>query len=578
MAGYLVILHLAGAVALLLWSVRMVRTGVMRAFGADLRRAIARGTGNRLAAFAAGMGVTALLQSSTATALIVTSFVSRGLMTDAAAIAAMLGANVGTTLVAQALSFPVAALAPALILSGVLLFSQSKVTWRRDLGRAGIGLGLMLLSLALVLAASAPLRDSPALARVLAALAGQDLVAVLVAAGLAWLVPSSLALVLLTASLVAGHVVPVRLAFDLVLGINLGGTLAPLLASRRGSPEALRVALANTGFKLVGCLVVLPFAAPLGAFVAALDGDPVRQTLDFHTLFNLALAAALLPVVGPVARAMRRLLPDRAPDDDPARPHFLDPSALDSPAVALAAASRETLRMGDVVEGMLRRAAAALSGDDRKLVAQVERTDQIVDRLHEAIKLYVTRLTREALDDAHGARATEILLLVTNLEHIGDVVDKNLMEFARKKIKLQLRLSESGARELAELHERILCNLHLALGVFISRDIKVARRLLDEKARIRELERAATERHFARLREGRAESIETSIIHLGVLRELKRIHSHICAAAYPVLEAAGELRPTRLAPTSIGPANEAPALVADASVRSGGPMFLESGT
>ena len=520
MTGYLVTLHLAGAVALLLWSVRMVRTGVTRAFGPDLHQIIARGIGNRVVALAAGIGVTALLQSSTATALIVTSFISRGLMTDAVGIAVMLGANIGTTIVAQALSFPVAELAPALMLSGVLLFSRSKVTWRRDFGRVAIGLGLMLLSLDLIVAASAPIRDSAMLARVLATLQGQDVIAVLVAAGLAWLVPSSLALVLLVVSLVASHVVPVPLALDLVLGINVGGTLAPLIASGRGSPEARRAALANTMLKGAGCLAVLPFVQIIGASIAALDGNAARQALDFHTLFNVTLAVVALPFVRPAAWTMRWLLPDRAVDDDPGRPRYLDSSALDSPALALASAARETLRMGDIVEDMLRRAVEALSGGDRKLVAQVERTDQVVDHLHEAIKLYVTRITRQALDDAEGARATEILLLVTNLEHIGDIVDKNLMEFARKKIKLQHRFSQEGTRELTELHERIMANLRVALGVFVSRDVKVARRLLDEKAKIRELELAATERHFARLREGRAESIETSLLHLGVLRDL----------------------------------------------------------
>jgi phosphate:Na+ symporter len=362
------------------------------------------------------------------------------------------------------------------------------------------------------------------------------------------LVPSSLALVLLVASLVAGHVIPVALALDLVLGINVGGSLAPVIASRGSSPETRRAALANAGIKALGCAVVLPFVAAIGTSIAAVDPSPARQALDFHTLFNLGLAVALLPFLGPASRAMRRLVPDRAQDDDPGQPRFLDPSALETPAVALAAAARETLRMGDIVEDMLRRAGAAIASGDRKVVAQVERTDEVVDRLHEATKRYVTRITREALDDAEGARATEILLLVTNLEHIGDIVDKNLMEFARKKIKLQQRLPEEDARELAELNDRILTNLRLALGVFMSRDAKIARRLLDEKARLRDFEIRATERHFARLREGRAESIETSVLYLGILRELKRIHSHICAAAYPVLEAGGELRPTRLEP------------------------------
>ncbi|MBV9522407.1 MAG: Na/Pi cotransporter family protein, partial [Alphaproteobacteria bacterium] len=173
---------------------------------------------------------------------------------------------------------------------------------------------------------------------------------------------------------------------------------------------------------------------------------------------------------------------------------------------------------------------------------------------HEAIKLYVTEVTRESLGEEEGRRATDIITFTTNLEHIGDIIDKNLMELAAKKIKNKRRFSEDGARELTALHRRVLDNLKLALGVFISGDVRIARQLLDEKVAIRDAERTAAENHLARLREGRIESIDTSSLHLDVLRDLKRIHSHICAVAYPVLEAAGELAPTRLKPVEPAPA------------------------
>jgi phosphate:Na+ symporter len=202
--------------------------------------------------------------------------------------------------------------------------------------------------------------------------------------------------------------------------------------------------------------------------------------------------------------------------------------------------------MGDIVERMLRQAMTALLTDDRKLVAEVGRMDNAVDRLHEAIKLYVTEVTRESLDDTEGTRATEVLSFTTNLEHIGDIVDKNLMELAAKKIKNKRRFSDEGRAELLALHTKVVENLKLALGVFISGDVKIARRLIDEKVRVRDAERAAAESHLARLREGRIESIDSSSLHLDVLRDLKRIHSHICSVAYPVLDAAGELRASRL--------------------------------
>ncbi|HEX7967151.1 MAG TPA: PhoU domain-containing protein [Stellaceae bacterium] len=232
---------------------------------------------------------------------------------------------------------------------------------------------------------------------------------------------------------------------------------------------------------------------------------------------------------------------------------------MQTPSVALTCAARETMHMGDIVETMLRQSMTALLTDDRKLVGDVERMDDAVDRLHEAIKLYVTEVTRESLDAKDGRRAMEIIAFAINLEHIGDIVDKNLMELAAKKIKNKLKFSKEGAAELEAFHRRVVDNLTLALGVFLSGDPKIARRLLQEKVSVREAERLAAENHFARLREGRVESIETSSLHLDILRDLKRIHSHICSAAYPVLEAAGELQPSRLKATRPRrPAREVP--------------------
>jgi phosphate:Na+ symporter len=526
----------------------MVRTGVARAFGANLRHVIARGTANRYYSFLAGLGVTAVLQSSTATALIASAFASRGLMPLAAALAVMLGADVGTTLVAQLLSLKIAWLSSLFIFVGVVMFLGGKVTRWRDMGRIAIGLGLMLLALRLIFAASEPMRDATAIHDVLNAIAGDAVLGILVAALLTWLAHSSLAVVLLVMSLAAVGIVHAPSAFVLVLGANLGGTIPAILTSLADGVEARRVTFGNAGLKLIGVVVAVPFVNSIAPYLAVIESDPARQIVDFHMFFNLVLAAVFLGSTKPVAALVARLLPARAgvADDDPGRARYLDRSSMESPSVALTCAARETMHMGDIVETMLRQSMTALLTDDRKLVAEVERMDNVVDRLHEAIKLYVTEVTRVNLDEAEGRRATDIITFTTNLEHIGDIIDKNLMELAAKKIKNKRRFSEDGAAELTALHRRVLDNLKLALGVFISGDVKIARLLLDEKVAIRDAERSAAENHLARLREGRIESIDSSSLHLDVLRDLKRIHSHICAVAYPILDAAGELAPSRL--------------------------------
>jgi phosphate:Na+ symporter len=534
------------AVALLLWGLRMVRTGVTRGFGANLRMVLGRSTGSRLSAFAAGLGVTALLQSSTATAVIAASFSSRGLMSTATALAVVLGADVGTSIVAQALSLKIHWVGSLLLIGGVGLFMKGKVTVWRDVGRALVGLGLMLLALRLLVGSSSGMAESPILQEMLWLVGGEPIGAVLFAALLTWLMHSSLAAVLLFAALASAQAVTPAAAIFFVLGANLGGTIPAIVASFSEGPEARRITLSNAAFRAVGVVLALPFAGALGSLLAQVDPDPGRQVVNLHLAFNLAVAAGFLFLTDPVARLATKLLPGKPAQEDPFRPRYLDRSSLDTPTVALTCAARETLHMGDIIEKMLRQAMTALLTDDRKLVAEVGRMDNAVDRLHEAIKFYVTEVTRESLDETEGRRATEVLSFTTNLEHIGDIVDKNLMELATKKIKNKRRFSDEGRAELVALHKRVVENLKLAMGVFISGEVKIARQLIDEKVRVRDDERAAAESHLARLREGRIESIDSSSLHLDVLRDLKRIHSHICSVAYPVLDAAGELRASRL--------------------------------
>jgi phosphate:Na+ symporter len=551
------LVSLLGGVALLLWGLRMVRTGVMRAVGAELRHSLGVSLGNRFYALAVGLGVTLLLQSSTATALMAASFVGRGLVGSAPALATMLGADVGSSLVAQFLTLDIRWLSPVLILIGVTGFMVSRVTRYRDLGRAAIGLGLILLSLGLIVALSQPMRGSVLLAQVLAALGGEPLLAVLLAALLTWLAHSSLAIVLLIAALAATGVVALPLAFALVLGANLGGAFPALVATVGSKPEARRVPLGNLIFRAVGVLAAVWFIDLAAPYIAALQAEPTRQVVNFHTAFNLALAALFIFLTGPVARLCKRALPDVEAPQDAMSTRYLDADSIDTPSIALACAARETMRMADTVEVMLRRTIDVLRVNDRKLAAEIEQMDDTVDALYEAIKLYLTEVSRNELDGPESRRYLEIISFTTNLEHVGDIIDKNLMELAGKKIKNRLQFSEEGFREIQYLHAQVIEHLRIAMSVFISGDVKVARQLIEEKVRFRDSERRAAERHMDRLRAGRLETIETSALHLDVLRDLKRINSHLTSVAYPILEATGELRASRL--TTSAAAEPAPA-------------------
>ena len=540
------LLHLAGYVALLLWGMHMVHSGIVRAFGGHLRQALAIGLQSRWKAFLVGMGITALLQSSTATALMSTSFIAAGFMTLVPALAVTLGANVGTTLIVQVLTFNVAAVAPAFVLAGLIAFNRGDKTRTRDLGRVAIGIGLILLALHLIIATIEPVEKAKALRDLFALISSDPVVEIAIGALLTWAAYSSVAVVLLVMMLAAQHIVTPVAALALVLGANLGNVIPQYLAAGSNA-AARRLALGNLIVRGAGCLVAILLLPWLTQAMAALEASPARQVADFHTLFNLALAVIFIGLLDPLARLCTRLIPSAPVPDDPGKPRYINAAARGTPSIALADAAREVLRMVDVVESMLRMFLDALRSDDRKLLAQLGAMDDTLDRLHNAIKLHLTTISREdGLSEADAKRCSDILAFTINLEHVGDILDKSLRELAAKKIKQRLTFSQEGLLEIAAMHQSLLDNLHLATSVFMLGDIQSARSLLAEKDRMRDLEQAATDNHLRRLREGRIQSMETSSLHIDIARDLKRIAAHIASVAYPILEEGGVLRRSRL--------------------------------
>jgi phosphate:Na+ symporter len=540
--GSLVLLDLMGGVALLLWGLHMVMSGVLRAFGPDLRRFLSKALGNRFSAFAAGLGLTALLQSSTATGLMTASLAADGMVGLVPALAIMLGANVGTTLIVQLLSFNITAVAPVLFVIGLVTFRIGGSGLTRAVGRVAIGLGLTLLALHILLDTLAPAEQAPAVRSLLASITNDPVLCIVIAAALTWAAHSSVAVVLLIMSLAYSQFVTPEASLALVLGANLGSAINPLIeAGVRGDPATRRLPAGNLLNRLVGILVTVPFLAPIAREMLAFQPDMAKMTAEFHMAFNVVLAAMFIGPLDAVAWLLVRLLPEKKQTADASVLRYLDEAALETPPLALANAARETLRMGDAIEAMLRDVMAAIMTNDRKLAADVSKMDNVADKLNEAIKLYVTKLTRDALDEREGRRAMEIVSFTINLEHIGDIIDKNLCELAAKKIKRRYQFSAEGAAELTAFHKRVCECLQAAFGIFMTGDVEAARKLLREKADMRKAELEAADRHFERLREGRPESLETTSLHLDVLSDLKRIHSHICSVAYPVLQAAGEL-------------------------------------
>jgi phosphate:Na+ symporter len=543
--GHTFLLNLMGAVALLIWSIRMVKTGVLRAFGDRFRQVIASATSNRVKACLAGAGVATAVQSSAATGLIVAGFAERGMIGLMPALAVMLGADIGSTFVVQALAFNLQALVPVLLILGVGLFSLTSKPLPKQLGRIIIGLALMVLALGMAKAAAEPLKQSELLAMVMQRLGQDPVMAVLLGALIAWLMHSSVAAILLIMSLAATGAIALAPAIALVLGCNIGSALIPLGLTLRGPVVSRRILVGNLAFRVAGAVLALVFLRQVVEASTHLASDPSRQIANLHTLFNLGVAVIFLPLTALAAQWLEKLLPDAKGADTRQMAH-LDEALLDRPQVALAAAQREVMAMADHVEIMLRDTIRAFESSDEQHQQDIKALDNEVDRRQEEVKLYLTRLTRQKLSEADSRRAFDLIMFTTNLEHVGDIIDKSLLQLAAKKHRLKVNFSPAGWNEIRMLHTRVIEQMRLAMTVFMTGDVGVARELVAEKDRIRAAEREAMENHLQRLRDGTLASIETSALHLDILRDLKRINAHVTSVAYPSLEASGVLRGSRL--------------------------------
>ncbi|WP_434626956.1 Na/Pi cotransporter family protein [Pseudomonas sp. Z1-14] len=532
----LTLLNLLSAVALLIWGTHIVRTGILRVYGSNLRHVISQNMSRRWLAFIAGIMVTAMVQSSNATAMLVTSFVGQGLMSLTPALATMLGADVGTALMARVLTLDLSWLSPLLIFLGVIFFLSRKQTRVGQMGRVAIGLGLIILALQLIVEAAAPITQAQGVKVIFASLTGDILLDALVGALFAMISYSSLAAVLLTATLAGAAVISLPVAIGLVIGANIGSGILAFLSTSMQNAAGRQVALGSLLYKLIGLLLIIPVLDPLVGWLDSLDFSHQETVIGFHLLYNTVRCLVLLPSVGPMGRLCAWLLPERPDTNGTAKPRHLDPTALATPSLALANAARETLRIGDLIENMLEAMLGVLRGEQTAITQQVRAMSDDVEALCSAIKLYMAQMPREDLSEQDSRRWAEIIELAINLKLASDLIERMLRKVQQQKTSQRRSFSDVGLEELAGLHSHLLANLRLGLTVFLSADRESARQLLREKRRFRAQERRMAHAHVSRLQRKVVQSLETSSLHLELIADMRRLNSLFCGSAYVVLE------------------------------------------
>ncbi|MGV8862013.1 MAG: Na/Pi cotransporter family protein [Pseudomonas sp.] len=534
----LTLLDLLSAVALLIWGTHIVRTGILRVYGSQLRRVLSQNMSRRPLAFVAGILVTALVQSSNATAMLVTSFVGQGLMALTPALAIMLGADVGTALMARVLTLDLSWLSPLLIFLGVIFFLSRKQTRAGQLGRVGIGLGLIILALQLIVTAASPITQAAGVKVLFASLTGDLMLDALVGAMFALISYSSLAAVLLTATLAGAEIISLPVAIGLVIGANIGSGLLAFLSTSMQNVAGRQVALGSLLYKLIGLLLIIPVLDPLVKWMDTLNFSAQSLVISFHLTYNTLRCLLMLPSVSPMARVCAWLLPERPDTNGVAKPRHLDATALETPSLALANAVRETLRLGDLVESMLDAMQGVLRGTQTAVTLEMRRLNDDAEALYNAIKLYLAQMPREDLCEQDSRRWAEIIELAINLKLASDLIERMLRKVQQQKTSQRRSFSEVGLEELTGLHSQLLLNLRLGLSVFVSADPESARQLLREKRRFRAQERRLAHAHVSRLQRKVVQSIETSSLHLEMIGDMKRLNSLFCSSAYAVLETA----------------------------------------
>jgi len=542
------LLNFGGYTALLLWGVHMVQSGVQRAFGARLRVVMGHALGTRLRAFLTGLGITAAIQSSTATGLMINSFAVGGMVALTPGLAAMLGANVGTTLIVQLLSFNLTALAPAFILFGVWSFRRHQPSRRRDLGRVFIGLGLLLLALHELVELLAPVQNAPLLLEVLDALADQPLMAMLLAAALAWMAHSSVAVVVLIMSMASHHLVAPSLAYVLALGANLGTAVNPVLENPdAGDPASRRLPLGNLGTRIAGCMLALLLLRWIPDAMALLTEDPARSVANFHTLFNIVIALVFLPMLDHYSRLLVHVLPKRADPDDPGRTLYLDESAHEVPSIALGNASREALRVSDMLLSLLELARAELHSHDRHRASRGRYLNNTIYRLETQITTYLATMDQDSMNKEDHRRLNDVLTFTTNVARASSVASNRLLGYTEQLAKNGWTFTPQQVDELTAVMDRLMRNLHRMAALFMAEDQRSARYLAYEKDYFRKLETHAAEKHLLAIKSRQLEHAEVGAYFMDVLRDAKAVNSYLVeAAAYPILARHNELRPNRL--------------------------------
>ncbi len=539
---FVLVVGLLGGLAIFLLGMEQMTEALRLVAGDRLRTILLRLTKNRFAGMATGAGITAVIQSSSVTTVLVVGFITSGLMTFEQSLGVILGANIGTTITAQIIAFKVTsyALLAVAIGFGVTFFSKDGA--RRAMGSALLGLGLVFLGMTMMGEAMSPLRSSQRFLDAMVSLEN-PLLGAGVGALFTALVQSSSATTGIVIVLAQEGLLTLESGIALILGANVGTSITAILAALGKPREALRAATAHTLFNVGGVLLWLPLVGVLVWAVSGLGGGTAREIANAHTIFNITNALLVIGITPPFARLVQRLVPDRPEGVEAAiRARYLDKALLRTPTLALDRARLELLRMADRVRAMLADIMPAVLGGTRWELAEIEARDDEVDSLHGHIIGYLGEISQTRLSESSTEELIGLIEATNDLEAIGDLIETNLVNLGLGRIERGLTVSPATQEMLLEFHAAVSEALDLAMLALTQKNADAGRRAANMKTHITSLERAASLHQTERLMADAPDRIATYRLEVDVIATLKRIYyfaKRIARLSVPEAQMAG---------------------------------------
>ncbi len=529
--------RLLGGLALFLFGMEQMAGSLKLVAGERMKVVLARLTSNRFMGALTGAFVTAIIQSSSVTTVLVVGFISAGLMSMAQSIGVIMGANIGTTITAQIVAFKVTKYALLMVAFGFGAWFFSKQDKIRHYGNMLLGLGLIFFGMSLMSDAMFPLRSYQPFLDLMATMAN-PLIGILIAAAFTALIQSSSATTGIVIVMASQGFITLPAGIALAFGANIGTCVTAMLASIGKKREAIRAALVHVIFNIAGVLLWVAFIdylADLVLFIsptsselsgtAKLAADTPRQIANAHTIFNIANTLIFIGFIGAFGRLVERLVPDRPLEEEQiTRPRFLDEELLETPTLALDMARLEISRAGQQVREMLDQIMPALLGGDRKLLAEIGEMDDKVDALHEQIVSYLGKLSGEILNQKQTETVLNLMSTINNLENLADLIETDLVGLGYKRLEENLQISQETQRMLNHLHTQVSQAVELALQAVKLQDTNRADQVIGMKTTVQQLFDAATNHQATRLVADEPNRLQVYTLEVEIIEKLRRIY------------------------------------------------------